>query len=223
MRTALLLAAAAAALSGCGSQPPAPDWQLNAHDALQRSVSAYLAGNSRVESAESRRAREQIASTGKVGLAIKAELIRCASHVAALAFDDCPGYQELRQDATAADQAYADYLAGRAGAALAALLPAQHQAVAAAANDTAAQAAMQAIADPMARLVAAGVLLRAGKATPAVLAAAADTASDQGWRRALLAWLGVQQMRARQAGDTAEAERIERRIALAAGTAGPKE
>ena len=41
-----------------------------------------------------------------------------------------------------------------------------------------------------------------------------DTASAQGWRRPLLAWLGVQAMRATQAGDTAEAQRIQRRINL---------
>jgi hypothetical protein len=215
MTSAALLLAGAAALAGCGSSPPVPDWQLNAHDALQRSVSAYMSGNARIEAAEATRAREQIAGTGKVELAIKAELVRCAARVAALEFDDCPGYRHLQQDATPAERAYADYLAGRASAAQSALLPAQHQAVATAAGDAAAAAAAQAISDPMARLVACGVLLRAGKASPPVLAAAAETASAQGWRRAVLAWLGVQKLRAEQAGDTEEAQRLARRIALA--------
>jgi hypothetical protein len=44
---------------------------------------------------------------------------------------------------------------------------------------------------------------------------AADTASEQGWRRAVLAWLGAQALRAEQAGATEEAQRLRRRIALA--------
>jgi len=48
---------------------------------------------------------------------------------------------------------------------------------------------------------------------------AIDTASDQGWRRPLLAWLGVQAQRAEAAGDAQEEQRIRRRIALASGQA----
>jgi hypothetical protein len=41
-----------------------------------------------------------------------------------------------------------------------------------------------------------------------------DTASAQGWRRPLLAWLNVQAQRAEQGGDSEEAARLRRRIAL---------
>ena len=67
-------------------------------------------------------------------------------------------------------------------------------------------------ADPVSRLVAAGVLMQTGRANPAVIALAVDSASDQGWRRPLLAWLGVQLQRAEQAGDSDAAERLRRRI-----------
>jgi hypothetical protein len=62
--------------------------------------------------------------------------------------------------------------------------------------------------------VGAAVLLRAGQAGPAVIAAAVDTASAQGWRRPLLAWLGVQQQRASAAGDLAAGAALQRRIDL---------
>ena len=201
-------------LTACGNNPPVPDWQMNAQSSIERSTAAYMSGDARVEAAESKRAREALASTGKVDLMIRAELIRCAARVASLAFDDCPGYDKLSQDAGPADRAYFAYLSGRATATDAALLPAQHQPVATASSDAASTGAVQAIADPMSRLVASGVLLRAGKATPEVLRAAVDTASAQGWRRPLLAWLGVQAMRAEKSGDTAEAQRIKRRIDL---------
>jgi hypothetical protein len=205
-------------LGACGNNPPVPDWQMNAQSSIERSTAAYMSGNARIEDAEYKRAREALASTGKVDLMIRAELIRCAAHVAALAYDDCPGYARLAQDAGPADRAYAAYLAGRPTAADAALLPEQHKAVATAIAstnaDAAADGAAHAIADPLSKLVASGVLLRAGKASPQTLADAVDTASAQGWRRPLLAWLGVQAMRAEKSGDDAEAQRIKRRIAL---------
>lgn len=213
-RTPLISAALLIALTACGNNPPVPDWQMNAQSSIERSTAAYMTGNARVEEAEYKRARDALGSTGKVELIIRAELIRCAARVASLVFEDCAGFDKLAADASPADRAYAAYLSGRATAADAALLPAQHQPVAAATSDTAAAGAAQAIADPLSKLVASGVLLRANKATPALLSDAVETASAQGWRRPLLAWLGVQAMRAEQAGDAAEAQRIKRRIDL---------
>jgi hypothetical protein len=59
-------------------------------------------------------------------------------------------------------------------------------------------------------------MLKTGRATPAVLASAVDTASARGWRRPLLAWLGVQRERAQAAGATEEAARLQRRMELVA-------
>jgi len=92
-----------------------------------------------------------------------------------------------------------------------ALLPAPQRAAAAAGADA---AALKAVADPLSQLVAAGVLFRAGRASPAVLQQAVDTASGQGWRRPLLAWLGVQLQLAEKGGDSEAAARLRRRIAL---------
>jgi hypothetical protein len=203
-----------ALLAGCGNKPRAPDWQMNAHDSLERYVTAYLTGNARVEAAEFERARNALSATGQAGLVARAELTRCAARVASLAVEPCEGFERLRADAPAAERAYADYLAGRITPADAPLLPAQHRAVAAGQGDA---AALGAIEDPLSRLIAAGVLFRSGRASPQVLALASDTASAQGWRRPLLAWLGVQAQRAEQAGATEEAQRLRRRIALAAG------
>lgn len=204
-------------LAACSSGPPVPDWKMNAQSALERSTGAWMAGRDLVEQNEFAHARDDIAATGKVDLVIRAELIRCAARTAALVFDDCTGFAALRADATAADIAYADYLAGRARPSDAALLPEPQRAVLAAPSDTAAAAAVKGIADPLSQLVAAGALFKANRATPELVAQAIATSSDQGWRRPLLAWLNVQALRADKAGDAAEAERIRRRIALVEG------
>jgi len=215
---ALTAFAAAAMLGACGSGPRVPDWQMNAKQSLDRAQSAYLSGKDQVEKSEFGRARDQISSTGKLELVIRIELARCAAHVAALDFGECTGFEALRADASAANLAYADYLAGRATAAQAPLLPEPQRAVLAAAGDEAAAKAVTAIEDPLSRLVAAGAVFRANRATPEVLSAAVETASAQGWRRPLVAWLNVQALRAEKAGDASEAARLRRRIALAEGS-----
>lgn len=198
------------ALAGCASKPVPPDWQLDARGALQTSVAAYLEGNDRIADVEMARARRAVAATGQPGLMARTELVRCAAQVASLVLAPCTAYQALAVDAAPAEQAYAAYLYGQPMGAGTALLPEQHRGVAAGQAG-----ALQAIGDPLARLVATGVLLQAGRLGTQEAALAADTASAQGWRRPLLAWLGVQQQQARTAGDAAEVARLQRRIDLA--------
>jgi hypothetical protein len=197
-------------LSACSSGPQAPGWQASAHDDLQRFEASYLKGEVRADS-EFTRARSELAATGQPALVARAELTRCAVALASLVMDPCESFETLRRDAPPAEVAYADYLAGRVTPAEVALLPEQHRAVAGGREDA---ASVQAIADPVARLVAAGVMFRMGRASPQVVQLAVDTASHEGWRRPLLAWLGVQAQRAEHAGAKDEAERIRRRMDL---------
>jgi hypothetical protein len=204
-------------LLGACAGKPVPDWQINAKDATERASNAYLAGNTRVAEQEFLYARNEVARTGRIDLLARVELTRCAAQVASLVLDECTAFDKLRQDAPAAEIAYADYLAARIQPQDVALLPAQHRRVAAVSPDNAA-AALQGIEDPLSRLVAAGVLLQGKRASPAVLSEAVKTASAQGWRRPLLAWLGVQAMRAEQAGDSEESQRLRRKMSLVEGT-----
>ena len=190
-----------AMLAACSSGPKQPDWQLEAKGSTDRAVAAYLEGNTRVEAVEFTRARSEISSTGNMALMAKVELLRCATRVASLVFESCTGFEKLRQDTAPAERAYADYLMGTLQPQDAALLPSS-------------QRAPGADAEPLSKLVAAGARFRAGNASPALIQQAVDTASAQGWRRPLLAWLGVQAALAEKAGALEEAARLRRRIAL---------
>ena len=201
----------AAVLAGCASKPLPPDWQANAKGALDASVDDFLKGHTAASEAEFREARRETAATGRLDHVAQVELVRCAAQAASLVFEDCPGYAALAADATPTQRAYAAYLAGQWDGLEVALLPGQHRAVVAG-------GALDKIEDPLSRMVAAGALFKAGRMTPAGIELAVDTASNQGWRRPLLAWLGVQEQRAKAAGDTGAAEQIRRRMALASGT-----
>ena len=187
-RNSLALTVLLAACFG-GAQPL--DWQSNAAGALQSFQRQYFAGSTEAAEAEFKRARAELARTGRADLLARAELVRCAVRAASLEFDDCPGFERLRYGAGRDELAYADYLAGKGS----------HRV-----GD-----------DPLSRLVAAAVQFRRGIIDPAAISRAADVASEQGWRRPLLAWLGVQEKRARDAGDGETAARIRRRMELISG------
>ena len=126
----LALMVAVVTLAACGSNPPPPDWQMNAKAASERSVAAYLTGNTRIEAAELARARAEVARTGRADLLARVELTHCAAQVASLVFGACAGFEPLRGDAPSAERAYADYLAGRVAPTDVGLLPEAHRAVA---------------------------------------------------------------------------------------------
>jgi hypothetical protein len=179
------------ALAACSSAPPAPEWQGNAAWALQAFQERYLAGDTKAAEAEFAAARTELSATGKADLVARAELVRCAARVASLQFEPCAGFEALRADAGPEERAYADYLEGRVPRS-----PAN---------------------EPFPRLVAYGVQLRTASITPEGMAAATEIASAQGWRRPLLAWLGVQLKRAQDAGDGETAARLKRRMELVSG------
>lgn len=216
-RVSFALGALLGLLAACGNTPPPPDWQSNAHGALKGFTSAYLTGNTSAAEAEFARARFEIASTGRADLVARAELLRCAARLASLELDDCPGFQALAANADVRDRAYADYLGGRWQGLDLSLLPPQHLAVLGVSPPQPDASVLAAMDDPLARLVAAGALLRQARLSPAGMELATQTASSQGWRRPLLAWLGVQRQRSQQAGDQAGADRLQRRIDLVLG------
>ena len=178
-------------LSACSSGPVPPDWQSNSHSALNAFQSYHLKGDTLAASLEFDKAAAELRSTGRGDLLARAELVRCATRAASLEFDDCPEFQKLRADAGAEELAYADFLSGK--------------------NER------TATDDPLSRLVSHGVRFNSGKGTPESISAAVDIASAQGWRRPLLAWLGVQAKQAEAAGNRDAQERIRRRIALVTG------
>jgi hypothetical protein len=177
--------------AGCAGGPQAPDWQANAAQALQAFQRLYFAGSTDAAEAQFTVARSELARTGRADLVARAELVRCAVRAASLEFDDCPRFEALRYGARPEELAYASYLLGKGP--------------------------YKASDEPLSRLVAHAVSLRNGTINPAAIGAAVDVASAQGWRRPLLAWLGVQEKRAADAGDSETAAKIRRRIDLISG------
>ena len=199
----------AATLAACAAKQVEPSWRPNATGALDSFSDAYLKGDSAIAAVDFARARREMTGTGRADLVAYVELVRCAVKTASIDGGECAGFAPLARDAGAAHRAYAAFLAGQWQGLDAALLPEQHRPIASGTGSLAG------VTDPLSRLVAAGAMLQAGRIGPIDIVTAIDTASTQGWRRPLLAWLGIAAQRAKATGDMAELARIERRIALA--------
>lgn len=215
--TRYLSLAALLALAACGGSLPPPDWKMNAQSGLEGFQKNYLDGNARLAEISFAKARAEAARTGRPDLIARVELARCGLRAAALEFDDCPAYQTLKDEAAGAEKGYAEFLAGNWQGLDAKLLPAQYGPV----LKPGGEAKLAEVADPASRLIAAGILFKSGKLDQVGIAAAVDTASEQGWRRPLLAWLGVELKRAEAAGDRAAMVRIQRRIDLVVASIKP--
>jgi hypothetical protein len=214
-KTSLVALLIATMLGACASAPPPPPWRAEAKSWLDQGIDTYLEGATAAADAAFDRGRREITSSGRIDLLARAELMRCAAAVASAVFEPCIGFDKLRQDAGAAEQAYADYLAGSIRGEAGNLLPAAQRPFAT--NTLAGDAAigtLQAIEDPLSRLVALGVLFRTGRANANAIALGVDTASERGWRRPLLAWLEIQARLLEQAGQQEEAQRVKRRIGI---------
>lgn len=200
-------------LFACSSAPPPPDWQVASARAIEQAVDAHLSGQDRVARAEFARAQAEVRRSADPDAVARVYLMRCAAQVAALEFVDCaqpPGWR----DAAPSTQAYARHLMAQAQPADLALLPEAQRKVMSR-DDVAAQ--VQAVLDTPAawsRLVAAGVLWRRGQRDPALAQVAVDTASAQGWSRALGQWLVAWQAALSAAGQTEAAARAQRRLEL---------
>lgn len=208
-----------AVLAGCGGKPPPADWKMNAVGQLEHAQQRWLEGDGKSAERALARSRSEVAQSGRLDLLARVELAACAARLASLDLAPCVGFGPLEKDAAADDLAYARFLAGDWAGLEAKHLPAHYGALLGAKDAAAANRAVAGIEAPLPRLIGAALLFRQARAEPATLALAVDTASERGWRRPLLAWLEVGLKRARDAGDSAAAGHLQRRIDLILGPA----
>jgi len=216
-------------LAGCGTAKPPPPWQAKTISASDAAVSAYLQGQVKISAIQMKQAQFSASSTGRPDAVYKLNLLQCALDISSLSATLCPRPEDVGIRSDSFDpvvrldlEAYRAYLLGDSLDETAqARLPETQRAAAALAGTTDGADALKvlvAIEEPLSRLVAAGVWLRrqdlASSGQTGVIALAIDTASQQGWRRPLAAWLTRQIRVAQAAGDTATVQRAHARLAI---------
>jgi hypothetical protein len=205
-------------IGGCGSKPE-PAWISAGHQQLETFKKDFLAGaQPLVTELHFQKAVEEIKKSGDLDLLGKAWLTRMALQVAVLEEMEENDYRKIEAaQAVSANRNFYLFLTGEAAAVDDELLPMQYRPFLTAlrggnAADTGKAATM--IEDPLSRMIAAGLTARRHLESEAILQTAVETASRNGWKRALLAWLKRLGAFHEASGDAAKAAAIRERINL---------
>jgi|WetSurMetagenome_2_1015567.scaffolds.fasta_scaffold129974_2 hypothetical protein len=204
--------------TGCGDKP-APAWIAAGHKQLETFKQDYLTGRApRITEIHFRNAVEEIKKGGDADLLGKAWLTRMALQVAVLRAPEEGDYVKIdAAEAVPANRNYYRFLTGNTSAVDVLLLPKAYRPFwEAFCNRDAvkAAAAIAAIDDPLSRLIATGLSVRNGLETEAILRTAVETASQNGWKVALLTWLDRLKSFYEAAGNTGKASAVQSRIDL---------
>jgi hypothetical protein len=204
-------------LAGCGSKP-APLWIATGHKQLETFKQDFLTDRSPpITEIHFRNAVEEMKKGGDADLLGKAWLTRMALQIAVLSEVDPGDYPRIEAaEVVPANANFYRFLKGDPAVDVS-LLPESYRpfrAMLRSGDAAKTAAAIAAIDDPLSRLIASGIAVRHGLETESVLRTAVETASQNGWKRALLAWLERLKSFHDAAGDAAKASAIKSRIDL---------
>ena len=203
-------------LAGCGAKP-APVWIAAGHKQLDTFKQDFLTGREpTITEFHFRKAVEEIKKGGDADLLGKVWLTRMALQVAVR--EELEEGEYLKTEAAEAvpvNRNFYRFLKGDAVTVDVSLLPEPYRPfwMAFRSGDAAkAAVTIAAIEDPLPRLIAAGLAVGHRLENDAILQIAIETASQNGWKRALLAWLERLKSFHEAAGDTEKASAIRSRI-----------
>ena len=187
-----------------------PDWQVDAHGALEAFSAAYLTGNRRVAEAEFGRARAELGTHRPGRPVARAELVRCGVRVASPNSTTAPAmprWQRTPRRRTGLCRLGTHQPTGDGGTAARALPGPQ-----------CCQRPDQHSTPPALTGSPPACCSGARRNQPTGIQTAVDTASAEGWqRRPLLAWLGCRKNAPKAVRRKAQAAALRRRIELVGG------
>jgi hypothetical protein len=205
-------------IAGCSSKP-APVWIDAGYQQLETFKRDYLTGRPPlVTELHFKMATEEIKKSGDLDLLGKAWLTRMALQAAILEEVAADEYEKIdAASSVPANRNFYLFLTGKSGRVDDALLPAQYRPFLKALRNRDAGAVvktMTGIDDPLSRMIAAGLAVRSGIENESLLQAAGETASQNGWKRALVAWLDRLRLFYEKSGEAAKAATLCQRIDL---------
>jgi len=204
--------------AGCSGGRPTPEWTLKSFNRLEDAKKNYLEGNTRMADLSFNKAVEEIKKSGDLDVLARAYLIRMAIQTALL---ETVGAEEyLKVDAVQPDpanRAFYAFLTGQWSEAREALLPEQYRRLVRGLSQGPKGSMAPDVAkieDPLSRLIAAGVCYRQGRIDEGLIQSAVETASRNGWKKALIIYLEKSRDYYREQNQRDKAATIEQRIQI---------
>ncbi len=205
-------------VASCSSGPPIPDWNLKSYNRLEDFKKNYLEGNKAIADIHFKRALAEIRKSGDLDLLAKAYLIRMALEVAVL--KQAGDEEFLKVEAVQSDPVnknFHAFLTGKQDHVRDPLLPDQYRGIQrylSQGKKDIPSNELARIEDPASRLIAVGVCVGQGRFDEKSLNIAIETASRNGWKKPLLAYLERLRIYYEDRNQTDKARAIRERIQL---------
>lgn len=180
-------------LFGCGGAKQIPEWMNVSFSQLENYKKNYLIGNDRIAELQFNKAVDEIKKSGNLEILGRTYLTKYGVHVAVLETFDDKDY--LRIDAlqtVGQNRTFYHFLKGSFDKIDETLLPKHYEGVLKILRKGKSENAAHEISkmeDPLSKLIAAGLLVQNNIYDEGILKIAIDTASQNGWKKALLAYL----------------------------------
>ena len=204
-------------LAGCASKH-IPDWTYAGYNQLETFKKSYLEGDEKIAALHFTKATTEIKKSGDPDILARAYLTKYAVETAALAAIDDRMYLTLAAvQSTPKNSAFYHFLRGDFDRMDTQYLPEQYRALADVlrkGNQTDLTGDVTKIDDHLSRLIAAGIIVQHREYDEKLLQTAVETASANGWKKALLAYLDKLADYYKTYKDTEKENRIRQRIDL---------
>ena len=202
----------------CGGSQAIPQWKDTASRQLENYKINFLTDKENIDEPHFIKARNAISSNNDLQLLAKAYLMKYALHTAVLEdFDDRDFLRIDKLEPNVANRAYYDLLKGNISQLNETNLKPAYQKLLHLMRDKNVSAATKEIAsidDPLSRLIACGIWVKYMPYNENIIKLAIDTASQDGWRRPLWAYLNKLQKYYLDRQETDKAENIKERLEL---------
>jgi len=205
-------------LIGCGAGKPAPGWLSAGSSQLENYKKHYLGGQDKIAALEFNDALKEIKQSGDLEILARSHLIRMALQTATLQDLTDADYLKIEavQPSPVNGNFYA-FLQGKVAQVDEKLLPEQYLGLLATlrrSGEGERLPAIEQIKDPLSQLIALGILVRLGQDNEVLLQKAIAIASGEGWKKALIAYLGRLKIYYETKQESSKARTIEQRINL---------
>jgi hypothetical protein len=217
MKRLLFLFAFSILFSGCGGKP-VPEWENASFNQLESYKKDYLTGKTGIAELHFSKSIEEIKKSGDLKVMAMAYLTKYAINVAVLEdFDDRDYLQIEDAQHDPENKNFYNFLKGAFDQVDENLLPGEYRGFLKAfrhGKEGNMEREFAGIEDPLSKLIAAGLLARQHRCPEMILKAAADTASENGWKKALVAYLAELQFFYETKKEMGKAADVQKRIQL---------
>jgi hypothetical protein len=180
-------------ISGCGGSKQIPDWIKASFNELENYKKNYLSGKDRIAELQFNKAVDEIKKSGNLEILGRAYLTKYAVHVAVLEVFDEKEYLSIEAlEAIPQNRTFYNFLKGSFDKVDESLLPRQYNGVLKVfrkGNYEDAAHEISKMEDPLSKLIAVGLLIQKNTYEEGILKIAIDTAAQNGWKKALVAYL----------------------------------